>query len=357
MRTIVHRWVALLTAAFAIALANAAPAAAAPATEPGRTVAPVAPAIWPGTPLPLPSAALIPDTIITSGPSGLTSSHVSTFTFTSSDAAATFQCRVDAGVFTACVTPFTTSSLANGAHTFEVRSLDGVGEPDPTPASRSFVVDTLPPQTTITSGPSGATNDNTPVFTFTSPDASATFQCRIDTAEFAACATPFTAAPLPGGAHTFQVRALDAVGNTDQSPARRDITVSSTGTPPTVPTCLGKKATIVGTTGDDEILGTGGNDVIVSRGGDDDIDAGGGNDLVCAGTGGDRVTGQGGKDVILGEGGKDRLEGNGRDDRLDGGGGGDKLFGQAGADRLDGGRGRDDGNGGPGKDVVLRCET
>ena len=354
MRPSALRGVAMLTAALSIGLVHAAPATAARATESGRAAAPVAPAARPPTPISM-SVALIADTVITSGPSGLTSSHVSTFTFTSSEAAATFQCRVDVGAFTGCVTPYTTSSLANGAHTFEVRALDAVGDPDPTPASRSFVVDTLAPQTTITGGPSGATDDNTPAFTFMSPDVSATFQCRLDTAEYTVCASPFTAPVLPAGAHTFQVRALDAVGNTDQSPARRDFTVAPAGT---VPTCLGKKATIIGSNGDDKITGTRGNDVIVSRGGDDAIDAGGGDDLVCAGRGSDRVAGEGGEDRILGEAGEDRLQGNGRGDRLDGGGGNDKLFGQAGADRLDGGRGRrDDGNGGPGKDVVLRCET
>lgn len=356
MRTIVLRWVALLTVAFSLGFANAAPATATPATGSGRTADPVASAIWADSPIKVRAAAQSPDTIITSGPSGLTNAHVSTFKFASSDAASTFQCRVDAGDFAACATPFT-RSLPNGAHTFEVRALDGAGDPDPTPASRSFVVDTVAPQTTITSGPSGETKDNTPAFTFESLDASARFQCRVDTAEFAACATPFTATPLPNGAHTFQVRALDAVGNTDQSPARRDFTVSSANNPPPVPTCQGKTATIVGTKGDDRLRGTGGKDVIVSRGGDDDIGAGGGNDLVCAGPGNDRVAGGAGKDVILGKAGQDGLMGNGRDDHLDGGGGDDKLFGQTGDDRLDGGRGRDDGNGGPGRDVVLRCET
>lgn len=345
--------VAMLAVAFSIGLVHVPPATAAQPTESARAAAPVATAIR-SVPATVPLAR-VADTIITSGPSGLTSSHVSTFTFTSSEAASTFQCRVDAGAFTGCVTPYTTSSLANGAHTFEVRALDAVGDPDPTPASRSFFVDTLAPQTTITGGPSGATADNTPAFTFTSPDVSATFQCRLDTAEYAACATPFTAPVLPAGAHTFQVRALDAVGNTDQSPARRDFTVAPSGT---VPTCLGKKATIIGSNGDDKIKGTGGNDVIVSRGGDDAIDAGGGDDLLCTGRGSDRAAGGGGEDRVLGEAGEDRLQGNGRDDRLDGGGGNDKLFGQAGADRLDGGRGRRDvGNGGPGKDVVLRCEV
>jgi hypothetical protein len=55
--------------------------------------------------------------------------------------------------------------------------------------------------------------------------------------------------------------------------------------------CHGKRATIVGTPGDDRIVGTKRRDVIVARGGDDLISSGGGNDVVCAGAGRDRVDG------------------------------------------------------------------
>ena len=241
----------------------------------------------PRRPRPSPSSiplAPIADTIITSGPSGLTGSHVSTFTFTSTEAAATFQCRVDAGTFTGCVTPYTTSSLANGAHTFEVRALDAVGDPDPTPASRSFVVDTLAPQTTITGGPSGATADNTPTFTFTSPESARRSSAGSTPQSTRRARLPSRQRSSRRCAHVPGARPR-AVGNTDQSPARRDSPVAPSGT---VPTCLGKKATIIGSNGGDKIKGTRGNDVIVSRDGDDAIDAGGGDDLVCTGRGSDR---------------------------------------------------------------------
>jgi Ca2+-binding RTX toxin-like protein len=39
------------------------------------------------------------------------------------------------------------------------------------------------------------------------------------------------------------------------------------------PKCFGKKATIVGTKGDDDLTGTRGRDVIVSKGGEDEIDS------------------------------------------------------------------------------------
>ncbi len=172
-----------------------------------------------------------PQTTIDSGPSGATNDTTPTFAF-SSEAGASLQCRVDTAAFAACSSPLTTAALAEGAHTFEVRATDEAGNTDPTPASRSFAVDTTAPQTTIDSGPSGPTNDTTPTFTFSS-EAGAALQCRIDAASFAACNSPFTPAALTDGAHTFEVRATDEAGNTDVSPASQAFTVDTT--PPTLP--------------------------------------------------------------------------------------------------------------------------
>lgn len=86
--------------------------------------------------------------------------------------------------------------------------------------------DTTAPNTTISSGPSGATTDRTPTFAFTSSEAGSTFECRVDSGSFTACSSPRTTSSLPNGAHTFYVRATDAAGNTDSTPASRSFTVS-----------------------------------------------------------------------------------------------------------------------------------
>ena len=123
----------------------------------------------------------------------------------------------------------TPSTLPDGPHTFEVRATDPAQNVDSTPASRSFTVDTTPPLTTIDSGPSGPTNDTTPTFGFSSNEAGSSFQCRIDTDAFAACsgASSHTAPALAEGPHTFEVRATDAVGNTDATPGARSFTVDT----------------------------------------------------------------------------------------------------------------------------------
>ncbi len=181
-------------------------------------------------------------TQIDSGPSGPTNDSTPTFTF-SSEAGATFQCRSDGEPFAACTSPHTTSILGEGAHTFDVRATDQAANTDPTPANRSFTVDTVV-QTQIDSGPSGLTNDSTPTFTFSS-EAGATFQCRTDADPFAACSSPHTTSILAEGARTFEVRATDPAGNTDPTPASRSVTVDTT--PPPIPAIVGPGGTVATT--------------------------------------------------------------------------------------------------------------
>jgi Ca2+-binding RTX toxin-like protein len=136
------------------------------------------------------------------------------------------------------------------------------------------------------------------------------------------------------------------------------------------PTCAGRRATIVGTAGNDTIVGTPGSDVITGLGGNDRISGGGGYDIVCGGDGNDVVGGGGGSDVLFGEAGSDQLNGDDHSDALYGGAGydilrggdgqdyvtgdagTDVLYGDAGGDQLYGGTDSDALYGGPGHDLV-----
>lgn len=97
--------------------------------------------------------------------------------------------------------------------------------------------DTTPPDTTITSGPSSRTNDNTPSFSFSGSDivtsrSNLLFSYRVDNGAWSAYRSS-TSATLGGptglanGSHTFYVRAKDSAGNTDATPARRSFTVDT----------------------------------------------------------------------------------------------------------------------------------
>jgi DNA-binding beta-propeller fold protein YncE len=86
----------------------------------------------------------------------------------------------------------------------------------------------VPFDTEITSGPAGLTTDNTPSFGFSAGRAGPSFECRLDSEPFTPCTSPFTAAPLTDGDHSFYVRGRDdGVGYFDQSPAFRAFTVNT----------------------------------------------------------------------------------------------------------------------------------
>ncbi|WP_205695643.1 glycine-rich protein [Conexibacter sp. SYSU D00693] len=172
-----------------------------------------------------------PNTVITGGPPALTKSRSASLVFGSSDTdVSRLECKLDGGEYATCTSPKALSGLADGAHTFSVRAVDQAGNADPTPATRSWTVDSAPPETTITSGPTGVfsppatTNDRTPVFRFTS-EAGATFACRVDSGGWSPCTSPFTASRLRDGQHTFSVRATDQTGLVDPSPATKAFTV------------------------------------------------------------------------------------------------------------------------------------
>jgi len=87
------------------------------------------------------------------------------------------------------------------------------------------------PDTEITAGPptDAPSNDPTPEFSFTSSEENSTFECRIDSTDFEdweSCGSPFAPpADLTDGEHTFEVRAVNASGNADWSPAKITFTL------------------------------------------------------------------------------------------------------------------------------------
>ena len=110
------------------------------------------------------------------------------------------------------------------------------------------------------------------------------------------------------------------------------LAVAGTESAAASPTCLGHKATIVGTNAADHLVGTAARDVIAAGRGHDRVSARGGNDLVCGGSGLD--------ELFLGRGADKATSGRGND-RIEGGDGQDFLNGGEGTDVVDGGAGTD----------------
>jgi uncharacterized repeat protein (TIGR01451 family) len=147
---------------------------------------------------------------ITGGPAGTTNVQTASFVL-SSEAGATFACKLDGGVFASCTSPVAYAALANGSHVFSVHATDAAGNVS-VDATRSWAVDTAAPVASITSGPTDPTNSKTASFVLSS-EAGATFACKLDGGAFASCTSPTALAGLADGSHVFSVHAADAAGN------------------------------------------------------------------------------------------------------------------------------------------------
>jgi hypothetical protein len=88
------------------------------------------------------------------------------------------------------------------------------------PTDVSKQTDCVPPETTITKGAPNKTKKSKVKLKFTSSEPDSTFQCKLDKNQFKACTSPRKVKNLDEGKHKFKVRAVDAAGNVDPSPAK-----------------------------------------------------------------------------------------------------------------------------------------
>jgi hypothetical protein len=255
---------------------------------------------------------------ITSKPSNPTNSTSATFSFTSTETA-TFECQIDSGGYTTCISPKEYIGLAEGSHTLDIKATDAAGNTNSTLASYTWTIDTTTPtgtisinngatytnsisvtltlsctdsssgcsqmqfsndnstwstaetystsktwtlstgdgtktvyvkfkdnagnwttttisdsitldttapDTSITSQPLNLTNSTSANFSFTSTE-TATFECQIDSGGYAACTSPKNYTSLTEGLHTFEIKATDAAGNTNLTPASYTWTIDT----------------------------------------------------------------------------------------------------------------------------------
>jgi hypothetical protein len=168
-----------------------------------------------------------PQTTITGTPPTTTSSTSASLRFAASESGSTFECSLDGASFSPCSSPRDYTGLAAGVHAFSVRAGDAARNSDSTPATFTWTVDTTAPQTTITAAPAATTSSTGASFSFIASESGSTFECSLDGAAFRACSSPSDYAGLAAGANQFSVRAIDAAGNADASPATHTWTISA----------------------------------------------------------------------------------------------------------------------------------
>jgi len=182
-----------------------------------------------------------PNTWITQAPPSSTTGRTAGFAFVSSESRSTFACRLDAGRWSRCSSPKSYSSLALGFHQLSVRATDSAGNTDTTPALHGWTIvaptaptpaptppaDTTAPETSISSGPESSTTATGAGFAFGASEAGSSFSCKLDAGSWASCSSPKSYSALALGSHEFSVRATDAAGNADATPATRVWTIVS----------------------------------------------------------------------------------------------------------------------------------
>ncbi|HET8861668.1 MAG TPA: hypothetical protein VFM94_00270, partial [Solirubrobacterales bacterium] len=125
----------------------------------------------------------------------------------------TFECRLDAGAFAPCTSPWGYTGLADGAHTFRVKATDKAGNAGPE-ATYTWNIDTTGPSVSLTTTPANPSNTSSSTFGFIATETGSTFECKLDLGAFTPCTSPKAYANLAQTAHAFTVRATDPLGNT-----------------------------------------------------------------------------------------------------------------------------------------------
>src|SRR6188508_586205 len=158
------------------------------------------------------------------------------------------ECNIDNSKYVKCTSPFVfLNILKDGTHTFNVRSIDRVGNINLSPASFTWTIDTISPNTTLESATDGNkivmangtnTNSKSMSFEFSANDTGGDgdkgvginhFVCNIDNSKYVACTSPFVFPNLlKDGIHTFTVTSEDNAGNKDSTPASFTWTVDTT---------------------------------------------------------------------------------------------------------------------------------
>jgi fibronectin type 3 domain-containing protein len=207
-----------------------------------------------------------PTATIGTKPSSPSNDTAPSFSFSSSEpSGATFECALDGVAFAACSTPKTYTTLVDGSHTFAVKAIDLAGNHSTSPASLTWIVDTISPTVPgsfqlLGANPRGFNDPPTFKFSNSSDTHFSGYQLIREGQVTSASATPVAggsqtmtdssiiADGSDDGIYHYSVRALDTAGN---SSSTAEIVVTIDAGPPSVPsgvrtpTALTRRAPVI----------------------------------------------------------------------------------------------------------------
>lgn len=175
------------------------------------------------------------DTVIDSGPPAQTSATTASFAFHATQTPATFQCTLDAGAPTSCVSPATYTGLADGTHQFSVQATTTTT--DPTPATAAWTVDTTAPSPPTGLSATAATSAAVNLTWTAATDVNGISAYDIirngaPLTSIAGSATTYSDTAVSAGAtYTYQVVARDPAGNVSAPSNVAGVTVPNTAPP------------------------------------------------------------------------------------------------------------------------------
>jgi hypothetical protein len=132
---------------------------------------------------------------------------------------------VKTGLASAFASPGLLANVTDNTTTvFHATATDASNNKSACSAGFTYVEDSTPPDTTITSA-NISPSQHRATFFFSSSEAGSRFECKLDGQAFAPCTSPKIYSSLSKGQHTFRVRAIDKARNVDPTPASRAFTI------------------------------------------------------------------------------------------------------------------------------------
>jgi hypothetical protein len=108
---------------------------------------------------------------------------------------------------------------------FSAAATDPAGNTSACSAAVTYVEDSSTAETIITQGPKKRSHKRELGFVFASTEQGSSFECSLDGEPFEGCQSPLTL-KLTRDRHSFEVRATDAAGNTDATPAAKQFKIT-----------------------------------------------------------------------------------------------------------------------------------